>query len=92
MAPSDIRFADTPNSRMPMNPHSIDSGITDGDDQRGADVAQEEEQHDDDQQRALDQVAPYRRRGAVDDVGLIVERHHRHAGRQRSLDLRRCAP
>ena len=28
MAPSDIRLADTPKRRMPMNPTSIESGIT----------------------------------------------------------------
>ena len=28
IAPSDMRLADTPNRRMPMNPTSIDSGIT----------------------------------------------------------------
>ncbi len=28
MAPSDIRFADTPNRRMPMKPLSMESGMT----------------------------------------------------------------
>ena len=62
MAPSDIRFAETPNSRMPMKPHEHRQRNHRRDDQRRADVAQEEEQHDDDEQRALDQVAAHRRR------------------------------
>ena len=28
MAPSDIRFAETPNTRMPMNPQSIEHDIS----------------------------------------------------------------
>ena len=60
------------------------------DDQRGADVAQEEEQDRDDQQRPLDQVLADRVRRAVDDLGLVVERHDGDAGRQRLPRSRRC--
>ena len=59
-----------------------------GDDQGGAHVPQEQEEHGDDEQPSLHQVFHDRARGARHQIGLIVERRDRHPGRQRPLNLR----
>ena len=58
-----------------------------GDDERRPDVAEEEEQDEDDQQAALDEVPAHGRRGAVDDLALVVERLDVHPGREARQDL-----
>ena len=73
IAPSDIRFADTPKSRMPMKPASIERGMTAATMSDGPHVAQEEEEDGDDEERAFEQVLRDRVRGAVDDLALVVE-------------------
>ena len=55
-APSEIRFADSPRASIMMNATRSDSGMTDGDDQRRAPVAQEEHEDRDHQRGAEREV------------------------------------
>ena len=59
---------------MPVIVNSIDSGITQAVTIAGADVAEEQEQHRDDQQRALDQVLLDGLDGRFDQMGAVVDR------------------
>ena len=65
-----------------------------GGNQRRADIAEQQEQHDDYQHRTLDQVLFDCADGPVDKFGPIIKRLGNHARRQRRLDLpqplRRC--
>ncbi|MCY1185059.1 hypothetical protein D9M73_258070 [compost metagenome] len=51
-------------------------------DQRGADVAEEQEQNHDHQDRAFDQVLLHRGNGFVDQIGPVIDRHRTDPGRQ----------
>jgi len=55
--------------------------------QRGADVAEEQEQNRDHQNRAFDEVLFHRGDGLVDQVRAVVHRHGDHALRQGFIDL-----
>ena len=72
-APSEIRLADTPRASIRMNANSSDSGMTRGDDQRRAPVAQEYQQDRDHQQRADRQVLGHGVHGVVDQFGAVVD-------------------
>jgi hypothetical protein len=58
-----------------------------GGDERRADIAEQQEQHDDDEQRAFDQVLLDRRDGRIDQLGAVIDRLGEHVGRQRLVDL-----
>ena len=45
--------------------------------ERRADVAEQQEQHDDDQQRAFEQVRLHRLDGAIDKFGAVIDRRRR---------------
>ena len=67
-----------------MNDAASDSGMTSGDDERGAQRQQEDEQHERDEQRALGEVVEHRVERGVDELGAIVERRERmRSGRNR---------
>ncbi|MCY1412001.1 hypothetical protein D9M71_273970 [compost metagenome] len=51
-------------------------------DQRGADVAEEQEQNHDHQDRAFDQVLLHRGNGFIDQIGAVIDRHRADPGRQ----------
>ncbi|MNG06820.1 hypothetical protein D3C84_900890 [compost metagenome] len=51
-------------------------------DQRGADVAEEQEQNHDHQDRAFDQVLLHRGNGFIDQIGPVIDRHRTDPGRQ----------
>ena len=53
--------------------------------QRGAELAQRQQQHQHDQRAALDQVVANRADRSVDHLGLVIERNQLHALRQRQL-------
>ncbi len=55
-----------------------------GRDQRGPEIAEQQEQHQDDEQRAFEQVRLHRLNGAFDQVGAIVDRPRHDARRQRA--------
>ena len=56
-------------------------------DERRTHVAQQQEQHGDDQQRALHQVLRHRADGAVDQRGAVVHRYCAHTRRQAAIRL-----
>ena len=58
-------------------------------DDRRAPVAQQREEDDDHQQRALDEVRLDGADGGVDEVGAVVERFDADAGRELGLDFRK---
>ena len=60
-------------------------------DERRADVAKEEQQHERHEQAALSEVGEDGARGLVDDGALAVERADRHAGGQQWLDVRQAS-
>ena len=60
-----------------MKPTSIDSGITAATISAARTSRRNTNSTSDDEQRPFDQVLPHRVRRAVDDLGLVVERHDR---------------
>ena len=64
-------------------------GYDRGDDQRGLNGKQEQEQDDHDQHRTLDEVAEHGLEGGVDELGAIVEGRNLDAARQNPLVDRR---
>ena len=55
--------------------------------QRGAKVAEQQEQHDHNEERAFAQVLCDRLDCRIDQRGAVEHRLHHHVGRQRSIDL-----
>ena len=81
IAPRLIRLALIRLATMPVIVKSIDERDHQRRDERGPDVAEEQEQHDDDEQRALDQILAHRLDGGVDQVGAVVDGPGHHARR-----------
>ncbi len=87
MAPRLMRLALIRLSTMPVIVNSIDKRDDAGGDEGGAEVAQHQEQHDDDQERAFDQVLLDRPDGRLDQPGAVVDRARHDAVGQRRRDL-----
>ena len=87
MAPRLIRLPAMPNRNIALKANSIDSGMAKRDDQAGAKLSQEDEEHGDDEQRAFEQVVPDRAQHLVDQGGAAVDRLERDARRHAALRL-----
>ena len=59
-----------------------------GDDERGAQIAEKQQEQEHDQNRGLDQGLPDRADRLVDEVRAIIEDFQRHAGREARFQLR----
>ncbi len=87
IAPKLIRLALTLVSTMPVIVMAMDRGMTQAGDQRGADVAEDQEQHGHDQRRAFQQIVLDRADGGLDQVGAVVHGPRHDALGQRFGDL-----
>jgi hypothetical protein len=57
------------------------------DDDRAAQVAEEQPLDEEDQEAAVDQIVQHRRGGDVNERGAVVERHQLHARRQTAVGI-----
>ena len=92
MAPRLIRLPVCPVSTMQMMAKSIASGIVRREDQPGAQVREQQQQHDDHEDGALAEVPGDRPDGPPDELGAVVVRLDDDALGERRLDLRRSGP
>ena len=93
MAPRLIRLPAMPSASMRSNGEEHRERDGRGDDQAGAEVAEEDEEHGDDEERALEQVRRARCASTlVDQVGPLVDRVDLDARREALLDLLQAQP
>ena len=76
-APRLIRLALILPCSMPIAVISMVSGMTSAVIERGAEIAEQQEQHHDDQQRALGEIGRHRLHGGIDELGAVEHRRGR---------------